>query len=74
MLIASGWLVQSKNQLNLTAGCRATIHEYHTNIGPAGYILFENMKPVGVIEAKREEVTICLPKTANISYRLLSEH
>jgi len=55
MLIASGWQVQSKNQINLTAGPGVAVREYHTNIGPADYILFVNQKPAGIIEAKREE-------------------
>ncbi|MBA2762181.1 MAG: hypothetical protein H0U39_09545, partial [Segetibacter sp.] len=55
MLLASGWLVQSKKRLNLTAGVGVAVREYQTDIGPADYILFVNKKPVGVIEAKREE-------------------
>ena len=55
MLLASGWLVQSKKQLNLTAGVGVAVREYQTDIGPADYILFVNKKPVSVIEAKREE-------------------
>ena len=55
MLLASGWLVQSKKQLNLAASVGVAVREYQTNIGPADYILFVHKKPVGVIEAKREE-------------------
>lgn len=55
MRIASGWKVQSKKQINLVAGLGVAIREYHTNIGPADYILFVNQKPIGVLEAKREE-------------------
>jgi type I restriction enzyme R subunit len=55
MLFASGWKVQSKKQINLAAGTGVAVREYQTNVGPADYILFVNKKPVGVIEAKREE-------------------
>ncbi|MDB5247987.1 MAG: box helicase, partial [Segetibacter sp.] len=55
MLQASGWQVQSKNKIDLTAGKGIAIREYQTDIGPADYILFVDKKPVGVIEAKREE-------------------
>src|SRR5438128_445592 len=55
MLVASGWLVQSKKQINLAAAVGVAVREYQTDIGPADYILFVNKKPVGVIEAKREE-------------------
>lgn len=54
-LFRSGWLVQNKSQLNLSAGIGVAIREYKTNIGPADYILFVNKRPVGVIEAKRAE-------------------
>lgn len=60
MLLASGWLVQSKKQINLTAGVGVAVREYQTTVGPADYILFVNKKPVGVIEAKREEEAIHL--------------
>ncbi len=60
MLLASGWLVQSKKQINLAANIGVAVREYQTNVGPADYILFVNKKPVGVIEAKREEEGIHL--------------
>jgi len=55
MLIASGWLVQSKKNINLNAGKGIAIKEYQTDVGPADYALFVDKKPVGIIEAKREE-------------------
>jgi type I restriction enzyme R subunit len=55
MLTASGWIVQSKKQMNLTAGLGVAVREYSTDIGPADYVLFVNMKPVGIVEAKRAE-------------------
>jgi type I restriction enzyme, R subunit len=51
----AGWLVQSKNEVNLSAGKGVAIREYQTSSGPADYVLFVDRKPVGVIEAKREE-------------------
>lgn len=55
MLLASGWIIQSKSKINLAAGLGIAIREYQTDIGPADYILFVSGKPVGIIEAKREE-------------------
>jgi type I restriction enzyme R subunit len=55
MLVDAGWLVQSKNKVDLSAGQGVAVREYQTDIGPADYILFVDRKPVGVIEAKREE-------------------
>ncbi len=54
-LLQSGWLVQSYKQKNIAAGLGVAIREYATDTGPADYILFVDKKPVGVIEAKREE-------------------
>lgn len=51
----AGWLVQSKNDVNFSAGKGIAIREYQTSSGPADYVLFVDRKPVGVIEAKREE-------------------
>lgn len=55
MLLASGWIVQPKNKINLNAGLGVAVMEYQTDVGPADYVLFVDKKPVGVIEAKREE-------------------
>ncbi len=54
-LIACGWTIQKKSSINLAAAVGIAICEYQTNAGPADYILFVNKKPVGLIEAKREE-------------------
>lgn len=56
MLTQAGWVVQSKREVNLSAGKGVAIREYQTDIGPADYVLFVDRIPVGVIEAKREEV------------------
>ncbi len=55
MLQQCGWLVQHKKAINLSAGLGIAIREYQTDIGPADYVLFIDKKPVGIIEAKREE-------------------
>jgi len=55
MLVDAGWVVQSKKEIDLGANRGVAVREYQTDIGPADYILFVDRKPVGVIEAKREE-------------------
>lgn len=55
MLIASGWIVQPNNKINLNEGLGIAVTEYQTDVGPADYVLFVNKKPVGIIEAKRIE-------------------
>ncbi|MCX5856096.1 MAG: DEAD/DEAH box helicase family protein, partial [Deltaproteobacteria bacterium] len=54
-LTACGWIVQHKKQIDLGAGIGVAVREYQTEVGPADYILFVDRKPVGVIEAKKEE-------------------
>ena len=58
MLVASGWMVQPKNKINLNAALGVAVTEYQTDIGPADYVLFVDKKPVGIIEAKRVEEAI----------------
>jgi type I restriction enzyme R subunit len=55
MLMDAGWVVQPKSRVNLTAGKGVAVQEYQTDVGPADYLLFVDRKPVGIIEAKREE-------------------
>ena len=54
-LKACGWIIQSKNHINLNAGVGVAVREYQTDIGPADHVLFVDKKPVGIIEAKRSE-------------------
>jgi type I restriction enzyme R subunit len=54
-LLLCGWVIQGKKQINLSANTGVAIREYQTETGPADYILFVDKKPVGIIEAKRED-------------------
>ena len=54
-LLQGGWVIQNKNKINLNAGLGIAVREYQTDIGPADYVLFVDKKPIGIIEAKREE-------------------
>jgi type I restriction enzyme R subunit len=54
-LSLAGWIVQNKSTLNLAAGTGIAVREYPTSTGPADYVLFVGRKPVGIIEAKRQE-------------------
>ncbi len=57
-LLACGWVIQNKNQINLAAGIGIAIREYSTEVGPADYVLFVNRKPLGIVEAKRQEEAV----------------
>lgn len=54
-LTACGWSIQDKNRINLHAVIGVAVRGYPTDAGITDYVLFVDGKPVGVIEAKREE-------------------
>lgn len=53
-----GWVVQSRDELNLAAGVGVAIREFATKSGPVDYALFVDKKFCGVIEAKAAGVTL----------------
>ena len=55
MLQLAGWDVQDKKKVDLSSNKGVAVREYQTDIGPADYVLFVDRKPVGIIEAKRED-------------------
>ncbi len=55
LLKQSGWDVQPKKKINLSASLGVAVREYQTDAGPADYVLFVDRQPMGVIEAKRDE-------------------
>ena len=52
----SGWVIQDLNQVNPMASLGVAVREYPTSTGPVDYALFVDGKPVGVIEAKKDEL------------------
>src|SRR5882757_9777780 len=57
-LVACGWLIQSKTEMNLGAGLGVAVREFQMTSGPADYGLFVGRKLCGVIEAKPEGTTL----------------
>lgn len=55
MLRAAGWLIQSKNEIDLSAAKGVAVREYQVDTKFADYMLFVDKKPVGIIEAKKED-------------------
>jgi type I restriction enzyme R subunit len=55
-LIASGWLVQDRDDLDLTAGRGIAVREFpmKSGFGFADYLLYVDRKTLGAIEAKAE--------------------
>jgi len=69
MLKLAGWIVQSKEKVNLSAGIGIALRETNTESGSADYILFVNSKAVGVIEAKAEDLGYKLSQVEDQSAR-----
>jgi len=60
-LIACGWVIQDKDKINLYASGGVVVRYYLTQDGKeTDYVMFVDKKPVGVIEAKREEEAVRL--------------
>lgn len=57
-LLACGWLVQNRDEMNLSAGPGVALREFATSQGPADYALFVDQIFCGVIEAKSDGVTL----------------
>lgn len=69
MLEVAGWIVQSKDKVNLSQNIGVAVREVNTESGPADYILFVNSKPVGVVEAKAEDLGYKLLQVEDQSLR-----
>ena len=53
MLRASGWVVQDRADLDLSAGPGVAVREFWTDAGPGDYAMFVGNWAAGVIEAKK---------------------
>ena len=51
----SGWIIQDMRAVNPMAAPGVAVREYPTSTGPVDYALFVDGKPVGVVEAKRDD-------------------
>ena len=54
----AGWVVQSRDEMNVAAGLGVAIREFKTDAGFADYLLYVDKKPAGVIEAKKVGTTL----------------
>ncbi|MEX0753467.1 MAG: DEAD/DEAH box helicase family protein [Xanthobacteraceae bacterium] len=57
-LVDCGWQVQSRREMNLSAGPGVAVREFGTDAGPADYALFVDKEFCGVIEAKPAGTTL----------------
>lgn len=57
-LAACGWLVQNRDEMNLSAGPGVAVREFRTSQGPADYALFVDQTFCGIVEAKPDGTTL----------------
>ena len=60
LLTDAGWIVQSREEVNLAAGRGVAIREFpmKPGFGEADYLLYVDCQAVGVVEAKKEGSTL----------------
>lgn len=69
MLTEAGYIVQDRENINITAAQGVAVREIQTNSGPVDYMLFVDSKPIAVIEAKAESKGVSLLGVAEQSKR-----
>jgi type I restriction enzyme R subunit len=72
MLIEAGYVIQDVrggNGLNITASLGVAVREFPTNSGEVDYLIFIGGRPVGIIEAKKEDEGHKLTSVAEQSKR-----
>jgi len=67
-LAASGWLVQSRDDMNINAGPGVAVREFPLTTGFADYLLYAGAKAIGVIEAKPAGHTLRGVETQSAKY------
>ena len=53
-----GWIVQDRQDMNISAGPGVAIREFPLLVGEADYLLYVDCKAAGIIEAKPEGYTL----------------
>ena len=57
-LAECGWIVQSRDEMNLSAGVGIAVREFATGSGPSDYALFVDRRFCGAVEAKPAGTTL----------------
>ena len=68
LLEASGWTVQDRSGVNLSAGAGVALRELPTSGGEADYGLFLGQELVGVVEAKKVGATLGGVEAQTLAY------
>jgi len=68
MLVAAGWTVQTKDQINLAASRGVAVCELSFKTGDPDYTLFVDAKAIGTVEAKPEGITLTSAEEQSAKY------
>jgi type I restriction enzyme R subunit len=68
MLVASGWVVQTKDKINLSAQRGVAVCELSFKTGEPDYTLFVDGKAIGTVEAKPAGVTLTSVEEQSAKY------
>lgn len=67
-LSQSGWIVQDRRDMNISAGPGVAIREFPLPVGEADYLLYLDGKAAGIIEAKPEGYTLTGVESQSAKY------
>src|SRR5206468_12705462 len=67
-LRAAGWVVQARDELDLSAGRGVAVSEFALRTGFADYLLFVERKAIGAVEAKAEGTPLSGIETQSAKY------
>ncbi len=68
MLVAAGWSVQTKANINLSASLGVAVCELSFKTGEPDYTLFVDSKAIGTVEAKPEGITLTSAEGQSAKY------
>ena len=57
-LVACGWIIQSRDEMNLSVAVGVAVREFVTGSGPTDYALFVDRRFCGAVEAKPAGTTL----------------
>ena len=70
----AGWVRQDMKRLNPMAAPGVAVREYPTSTGPVDYALFVDGMPVGVVEAKKDDLGESITNVETQSERYANSH
>jgi type I restriction enzyme R subunit len=67
-LALCGWIVQNRDEMNISAGLGVAVREFPTLTGEVDYLLYAGSKAIGIIEARPKGHTLIGVETQSARY------